>query len=126
MRFLKVIKKDGAYYWITDVYGNRYRVVQVRKWRKLQILQEPSGYFAIMNGNRESKGFKYYKLLFKGKFIIAYYRNEFEGCGYYHLYDEQGKSIYKGKIYRNLPNKARICKKVKYYKKYSNNRIYHK
>ena len=126
MKFLKTIKKDGAYYCITDAQGNRYRVVQCKIWRKAQILKEPLGHFAIVSDKRESKGFKYDKLLFKDKHIVAYYRNEFELYRYYYIYNEQGRIIYKGKILPNLPSKARIAKILKHHQKYSKNRKYHK
>lgn len=111
MKFLKNVKKDGAYFWLTDAQGNRYRTKQVRTWRKLQIAQETSGHYAIISDCRDSTGFKYDKLLFKGKCIVAYYSDEFELDRYYHIYDERGKKLYKGTIAPNLPSKARIIKK---------------
>lgn len=126
MKFLNVIKKDCAYFWVMDVHGNKYRVGQVRTWRKLRIAQELSGHFAIISNLRDSTGFMYNKLLFKGKFIIAYYSSEFEEYGYYHIYDEKGKKICKGKIVPNLPSKAHMYRKIKQYQKFGKGRMYHK
>ena len=126
MKFLNSIKRDGAYYWLVDVHGNKYRVKQVKIWRKLQIAQETSGHYAIISTKRDSTGFEYDKLLFKGKYIIAYYSDEFEEYRYYHLYDERGTKLHKGKILPNLPSKARICKKVEHYQKFGKARMYHK
>lgn len=126
MKFLNNVKKDGAYFWLTDAQGNKYRTKQVRTWRKLQIAQETSGHYAIISARRDSTGFKYDKLVFRGKFIIAYYSDEFEWDRYYHIYDERGKKLHKGTIEPNRPSKARIIKKVKHYQKFSSNRMYHK
>lgn len=126
MKFLNNVKKDGAYFWLTDVQGNKYRTKQVRTWRKLQIAQETSGHYAIISARRDSTGFKYDKLLFKGKCIVAYYSDEFEPYRYYHIYNYKGKIVGKGKLAPRLPSKAKIAIKVKRHQRFAPNRRYHK
>lgn len=125
MKFLETIESDGTYFWLTDICGSRYRVAKIKRWRKLQIAQETSNYFAIIGKHCLSMGFIYDRLLFKGKCIVAYYSDEFEPYVYYHIYDEYGTILCRGKINSLLHNR-RIDKKVKHHQKYSKNRMYHK
>lgn len=126
MKFLETIEKNGAYYWLVDTEGNRYRIAQYKKWRKAKIAMEQSKHFSIISNQGVSRGFIYNKLLFKDTCIVAYFRNEFEEKIRYHIYNENGNIVDEGNIVSKLPSKARIIKKVKHYKKFGNNRMYHK
>lgn len=126
MKFLNNVKKSGTIFVLIDIIGNQYRVSKYRKWRKLYVAQESSGDYAIIGSNRKSIGFIYDKLSFKGKFIVAYYSNEFEQYRYYHIYSECGRILCGGKVDPMLPSKWRITKKVEHYQKISRPRRYHK